>query len=396
MNEVAGRPKFDGRMVFLPRVDALHPGDILLTSNVESDDRKGLISSSMIRAATKGNFSHALICSHPPTFVEAIGSGVSTLSLARCFAYDIGNIRLLRYPDALIAETAARIAMDEVGRDYSVARAVRSVFPTQMLDRIDDHGIFCSALVAQAFTVAGGDLFRPVSPDQTTPATIERMAGLTDITASAFHRALAPRNIEQMSSLDGDRVPTPSSRQTSLSAEYARSIWPKAEALVKDYPELGLEPGATLYGMLRFITDSIDHVRRVRPGGRDAFLQRLMTIDQELAALIGKGELETVLADIEAIDDPSLMKNMQESFSSKPDIDLDALQAYLTTARRGLEVRQDAISNWEGWGLERSKSMTTYIEIDRKVAASMTLRNTAIEEILARCRPLTRYGSAGE
>jgi hypothetical protein len=276
--------------VFLPNVGEIRAGDILLTFNAESEDRKGSKRSRAIATATGGRFSHALVCSTPPTFAEAIGPGVSTLSLARCFAHDLANVRVLRYPDPEVAFRAARLVQLEIGRDYSIARAVRSVFPSRTLDRIDDHGIFCSALVAQVYVAAGSKLFQNTAVDRTTPATIDALDSLEDITSAVFRAGLAPNNIEMMSALDGDRAPTLSARQTQFSSKCAKALFPTADQIAKAYPELGIAVTPTFYGLLDFVAEAVDREANVPRERRDAFAAQLIDLDQALAALIEEGE----------------------------------------------------------------------------------------------------------
>lgn len=138
----------DGQMVWLPAVGLVRPGDILLTNNVESRAAKGLKVSGVIRAATRVRFSHTMICSSPPTFIEAV-----------------------------IAAQAAARAQFEVGRSYWVPRAVGSVLSGDA-GRSADRGTFCSALVAQCYALAAAECFQRVSPERTTPATIEVMVVL--------------------------------------------------------------------------------------------------------------------------------------------------------------------------------------------------------------------------
>ena len=378
------RAEYDGRLVLLPRVDQIRSGDILLTFNSESDDQKGMKQSRLIRAVTKGTFSHALICSTPPVFVEAIGTGVSTLSLARCFAHNIANVRLLRYPDPQIARHASQLAQDEIGRDYSVARAVRSVFPSDVLDRVDDHGIFCSALVAQAYTVAGSNIFRQVPADRTTPATIERLQGLENVTTLAFRSALAPNNIEEMSALDGDRAPTPSAQMTALSAECARQLWPQADALARAYPELELSPGPTFYALLRFVTGVIDRRERIHLDRQEAFMDSVMTLDRALASFISEGKFQAVLGQIIAQDGATIARNISESFKEQADIDLEGMKSFLAAGRQQLTDRLKGIKAWEQWGPERSRALSAYLPIDRECADAIHRRNITLEEILER------------
>jgi hypothetical protein len=382
--------QYDGKTVLLPRVELVRSGDILLTLNAESADRTGSKTSRAITAATRGRFSHALICSSPPTFVEAIGSGVSTLSLGRCFAHDLKNVRLLRYPDASVAAKAAKLVQLEIGRDYSVARAVNSVFPLRTLRRVEDRGIFCSALVAQVYLAAGGTLFARTPVERTTPATIDELQGLEDLTASVFRPALAPRNIETMSALDGDRAPTPSARQTELSNRCAKELFPAAIAIAADFPELDLSVTPTFYGLLDFVVKTIERTGRISEERREGFVDRVAELDEALAAFLETGELAGLQREIAAADDAMLAEAVAKSFDEDPDIDVVALQGYLQAGREQLRQRQESILSWEEWGVERSAAMRAYLAIDRETAESIRRRNILLEEILGRFGGLNR------
>lgn len=376
--------RYDGRTVFLPRVGLVRSGDMLLTFNAESENRAGSKMSRVITAATRGRFSHALICSSPPTFVEAIGTGVSTLSLARCFAHDLNNVRLLRYPDASVAAEAAKLAQLEIGRDYSVARAVGSVFPLRTLRKVEDRGIFCSALVAQVYLTAGAKLFGRTPVDRTTPATIDELEGLEDLTEAVFRPGLAPRNIETMSALDGDRAPTLSARQTALSAKCAKALFPEASGISADFPELERSVTPTFYGLLDFVVKAIERTDRIPEERREEFVGRIADLDEALAASLGTGELAGLLREIAAVDDAMLAEILARSFDSDPDIDLVALRGYLETGRKQLKQRQDSIRAWEEWGLGHSAAMSAYVPIDREAAEAIGRRNRLLEEILGR------------
>lgn len=388
-NDSSHLPEYDGRSVALPRIDLLEPGDILLTSNRVSDDRKGLKQSDAIRRVTRGRFSHVLICSSPPVFVEAIGSGVSTLSLGRCFAHDIANVRLLRFPNREIAQRAAKLAQYEIGRDYSVARAVRSVFPLGVLDRIDDHGIFCSALVAQVFSAAGAASFEHVPIDRTTPATIDGIEGLDDLTDAVFRSGLMPNNAETMTALDGDRAPTLSAKQTQISADCARALWPQVADLIASYPEVALAAQPAFYSILKMVTEAIERAVIVALARRADYDRAVYALDRALAAFVAKGELAALFEEIARVDDAMIMRTMTESFKARPDIDLESLRGYVIAGQRQLADRREAIDQWERWGAERSAALALYLPVERLAADATARRNTALNEILARTgRPI--------
>jgi hypothetical protein len=378
------KPKYDGLTVLLPNVGSLRAGDILLTFNGVSEDRKGSKQSDAIRRATGGTFSHAMICSAPPTFVEAVGPGVSTLSLQRCFAHNWDNIRLLRFPETSIAMKAAQLAQLEVGRDYSIPRAVASVLPQYMVEQITDNGIFCSALIAQVFTAAGAIEFGESLIAKTTPATIERMACLEDVTSEVFSEGLAPNNIELMSALDGDRVPSLADKQTEISGRYANSLGPLADRLASEYPELELTPPITLFQVIQFIMSCFDRASELSASRRSTFLKDLSILDSEAGALLGSGELQRVLNDIISHDKEADRRNFAESFKSRPDIDVRAMQNYQQTSRLQLKQRQEALDSFTGWGLDRSHALAAYVDIQRSTIEPIERRLRLIEDILSR------------
>lgn len=160
----------------------VRPGDVLLTRNVYSDSAYDRTQSSTICKATGGKFSHAMICTQAPTFIEAVGHGVSNLSIQNCFAYNADNVRLLRYTNAEISTSASRAALLFLGRPYSVKRAIASVLPEVGSTDSEDHGIFCSALVAAAYIAAKSPEFIGLNPMKVTPRTLEEMGSFNDVT----------------------------------------------------------------------------------------------------------------------------------------------------------------------------------------------------------------------
>ena len=372
---------YDGVDVFLPQVGKLQPGDILLTFNAVSEHQKGLKTSHSIRSITRGKFSHALICSAPPTFVEAIDTGVGTLSLALCFAHSLDHVRVLRYPVEAVARKAAALSQLEVGRDYSIARAVCTVMPEAVVRRIKDRGIFCSALVSEVFTAAGAREFQKTPSFRTTPATLEKMTGLIDITAQVFERGLAPRNIEMLSALDGDRVFSPASPQVEISNRYAKAVLDDAESLAHSYTHAELDPKASLNGMLQFIIDGFDAAAR-----GEIPLPAIERIDDRLAELIGSGELIAVLREVQSRDEASLRRDLTESFQSIPDIDRTSLENYLVTSRSALDLRQRSVRAIEDKS-SPSKAMNAYLPVDRLAIEHIARRIPVLEAILGRLPP---------
>lgn len=384
MSEPAHNSKYDGVIVLLPDIARLRAGDILLTFNAECENPTEAKQSRMIRRTTGGSFSHAMMCSVPPTFIEAIGAGVSTISLARCFAHNLENVRVLRLPDAELAAKAAALVQLEVGRDYSVPRAIASVLPQSVIERITDKGIFCSALVAQVYTSVGAPQFRGIEVDKTTPATIERLPGLNDVTAQIFREALAPNNIEEMCALDGERVPSLSEAQTEINNRYAKALWPATDRLVATYPEAELEAPITLFQVIQFIMQALDSVTKIAPSRRLAFETEVAALDRQAAELLGSGEMASVLREIVAFDQTVDERNLRESFNPRPDIDVRAMRSYLETSEAQFASRKEALDSFIAWGAERSRALTAYIDYQRETLLPIERRQTLLREILGR------------
>jgi hypothetical protein len=163
--------RYDGVYVFKLLLSKLLPGDIILTRNREASGFKGRRQSDIIAKATRGNFSHAMICTTLPTAVEALGDGVATLSLTNTFCHTLENLRVLRYPDRTLARAAASKAMMFLGQGYSVRDAVLSVMPGTTQPQRVSEGTFCSALVATAFCATEAPEFVGVEPLRRHPET---------------------------------------------------------------------------------------------------------------------------------------------------------------------------------------------------------------------------------
>jgi len=70
---VERNPKYDGLHVFKLDLNRLNSGDVLLTRNAETASSTAKLVSDLIAKTTGGNFTHALLCTKPPTFIEAVG-----------------------------------------------------------------------------------------------------------------------------------------------------------------------------------------------------------------------------------------------------------------------------------------------------------------------------------
>lgn len=90
---------YDGKNVRILSIDKMLPGDIILTRNRWGTRATKRLMSTAISAAGSSDFSHALICQQPPTLIEAIDTGVSTVTMSRCFFHDTRDVRVMRYND---------------------------------------------------------------------------------------------------------------------------------------------------------------------------------------------------------------------------------------------------------------------------------------------------------
>jgi len=377
-------PTYNDRNVFLPVLEALRPGDLILTRNREGERAGDRKMSAGIARVTGGSFSHVMICSVPPTMVEAMPEGVGTISLQRCFAHSLRNVRVLRHPNARVADAAASLTLPHIGRAYSVTRAGVSPFPARSLGILQDRGIFCSALAALVFRRAGAEDIFTRPPDKTTPSTIERYTGLLDVTDLVFREALAPKNVETMSALDGQRRPGPSDRQTSLLLRYGVEIFPKADQLVASFPQADLERPASFFNVLQLIIDAFAAAERV--SDRAGFVTAVENLDEQSAAMLDSGELAAIGDEMVKLDQEALQQELRKSFDPDPDIDVDGLRGLLTTTAAQLAARSASIDGFRGnaWPTGPSRAIASWVRIQSGSLQVLEHRAVAAKEILDR------------
>jgi hypothetical protein len=296
-------PRYDNLYVFKPDLSKLRAGDVLLTRNVESNSLKGRTQSAAIARATGGHFSHALLCTMPPTLMEAIGEGVSNVTAQICFAHGLKNVRVLRYKDQSIARKAAAAAAVFLGKGYSVRRAVRSIVPGATEPTADDGRTFCSALVASAFRAADAPEFASLNPFKVTPAFLEQANCFQDVTQDVFIKILSPNNIEQMSALDGERVVSPLSAQANVLNAYHSKLSPLIKDFTLRYTSLTPHKLPTSFLESLSFIDTIHSVFDGRPlseEGRNA-LKELQVIDTFAYDLLASGEMIKMLREAESL-----------------------------------------------------------------------------------------------
>lgn len=378
-------PYYDGRTVFSLQVGQLRPGDIVLTRNRRDPDKKGRKQSAVIALAGASNFSHAAICSQPPTIIEAIGPGVSTLSLANSFYHAERDVRVLRYADETIARRAAAKAGLFLGKGYSVAMAVKSVSPATADASAPMIQTFCSALVAAVYRSAGAPEFQSINPYRTTPGDLTRLAFLEDVTAQVSRPMLAPRNVEELTALDGKRRPSPFDGQAKALFVLYAAVADDLEAFIRKW-ELSLATPTTFLETLDFLVKALLWATAGDDPLKQLYLPDLRSIDKKLADAFDRSDMRRMNAVADALDAESLARELRQSFEPDPDIDILAMRGLLGATIGQIESRgwvlQDAHRNaglsliWDRW-----------CDLTASSIQALRSRQTVLREVLDRIDP---------
>ena len=288
-------PSYDGKMVFRLDMAKLLPGDIILTRNRRPLQKAARKISSVIAAAGRSNFNHAMLCVELPTVVEAVGHGVSTFAIGNSFYHSRKDVKVLRYPDAARARRAGAPAGLFIGKGYSVRMALNSVMPSVSRTARIPKRTFCSALVAAAFRAAGTAEFQSIDPFKTTPGDLERLAFLDAVTTRVSTEILAPANIEAMSALDGERTVSPMADQAKILFALHAAVSGDVSAFLARW-QVKLAEATTFFGVLKFLVQALGWATQDTNPLRQPYLRDLRSIDQKLADAFDKGELARINA----------------------------------------------------------------------------------------------------
>jgi uncharacterized protein YycO len=378
---VERNPKYDGLYVYVIEVSKLMPGDVLLTRSAEASSMKDRFQSNAIARVTGGNYSHAMLCTVPPTLIEALGPGVSNVTAQRCFIHNLKNIRVLRYPDTAVAKSAGSYALPLLGQHYSIKKAVQSILPTTKLANLSDDKLFCSALVAAAYRKAGAKEFENIDPMRVTPATLEKSNYFTDVTAEVFVRVLSPNNIEEMSALDGDRQPSPMDNQTQLFQEFSGILLPMIREFIETTPELASKPGPTAFLDCVYFIETARRFCEEMPASQEA-RNKIVEIDEAAYAILADGRLEKMHAEATTHDENSVRYTIEQSFMPNPDIDLGATRALIITTRKQIASRSASPQR-----KETSRVGIKWREISDEVVNVLKRRLLGLEESFQRAFP---------
>jgi len=380
-------PKYNGLHVFKPNLNALRCGDVFLTRNAETTSKRDKLISDVIAMATRGHFSHALMCTAPPTLIEAIGDGVSNITVQICFAHDLKNVRVLRYRDNAIASAAASAAMRFFAKGYSVRAAVASIRPGSMASASDNEGIFCSALVAAAFRAGGAPEFASTNPMKVTPAKLEKSDAFTDVTTEVFVSILSPSNIEDMSALDGDRRLSPFAGQAQLlNSYYTRLSGPIGE-LIARHPAFASHRPTSFFECVQFIPSLCAAAKRFPQGTEEDWVRgQARLIDDFAYAFLSEGKLQAMSDAARVIDEESSRYLVEQSFRTDPDIDLDDIVGLIKATRAQIASRASVMNDPERPpGL--SRTWDEWIRITEGTLEDLHRRLSVLNEVLARAFP---------
>lgn len=353
-------PRYNGLHVYVFDANELQRGDVVLTRNAESTSSKGKAVSDAIAAGSGGDFSHALLCTTPPTLIEAVDAGVSNINSHNCFIHDLKHVRVLRYPNAAIASAAASAAMMSFAKAYSVRAAISSIVPGVHLDQTHDDRTFCSALVAASFRAAGAPEFQTIRPMKTTPASLQKSAHFEDVTTDVLKRVPSFENVEDMSALDGDRMPSPMAGQAKLLFGYYSALLAPIDELMAAYPGLlSFRPTSffqclDMIGALCFEVDKLPDTFEAHD-----LRQRTKAIDELAYKLLSEGKWQAMQTAAEAVDNKSMHYTLEESFKPDPDIDLEGTLGFIRQTRDQIRSRTSILDDpgrppgyslvWDEW-----------------------------------------------
>ncbi|RYG37357.1 MAG: hypothetical protein EON93_03755 [Burkholderiales bacterium] len=380
-------PNYNGRTVWLPHLNRLRAGDILLTRSVYDDEAGGTKQAKLIRAVSGGPFEHAAICIAPPTFAEAGGGdegGVFTLSMSRCFAHDLQNVCVLRWPDEETALKAAQFCQLQVGRSYSTIKAIASIVPLDILKT--DRGVFCSSLVAHAYKLADPIAFEQLRPDKISPVGLSKLEGFRDVTDELFHAGPAPRNVETMNALDGKSAPSPADMQTFITKDYAKALIPWSDQFVEAFPEAELERPETFYGFLAFLPLAYDAIVKVAQERHQDYSDALFALDDRAADVLEDRRLSSNMNRIIEIDRTELRRTIAESHKSDPDIDLQHISGLVRARRETLVKRHAAAASFAKYEKDFD-SIRLWNALQNTVTREIEQAMVEHQRILERCRP---------
>lgn len=148
--------------MYILEMDALREGDVLLTSEKS-------ISSKVVRGATLGRFSHAILYVGHGSYIHSDARGVHSANIQRLLFDAPSRVKVLRPLKSASAAQATMYARSQIGKEYSIREAVRTKVGARSRK---ENKQFCSRLVAEAFEYAGYKIVG--TPSYCSPDDIDR------------------------------------------------------------------------------------------------------------------------------------------------------------------------------------------------------------------------------
>lgn len=211
-------------------IDRLQPGDIILTASKSATGK-------LVRLASKGDVSHAMICVQHGSIIDSTSEGVQARNLQREFFSDDEQVSAFRLREALPPLEIQKVvdfARSEIGTRYSKIEAARSVAP---IGKPRGRRQFCSRLVARAYASVGIRLV--ADQDYCTPEELRKSGLLQELDDISV-----PVSAEEVAAMSKRSNPLQLMREAQNEIlAFVRSLDPEVEnftdvdRVVRDHPE---------------------------------------------------------------------------------------------------------------------------------------------------------------
>ncbi|MCF5879450.1 hypothetical protein K3H40_10205 [Aeromonas veronii] len=170
----------------------LECGDIILTTSIQKV-------SSVIRAVTNSDISHAMICLSKGSIVDSTSEGVQARNIEKMLFNDESEIYILRSKTPLTDNQTNNIetyVRSIIGTSYSMREAAASALP--LLSKKTTRKQFCSRMVARAYSFSGIELVD--NPDYCTPEDIKKSDKLKIIEPASIN--ISDDEVVELSSIE--------------------------------------------------------------------------------------------------------------------------------------------------------------------------------------------------
>ncbi|ESW67344.1 hypothetical protein NKL07_01205 [Mesorhizobium sp. C280B] len=212
------------------KIDSVESGDILFTA------RPG--TSKVVRIATHGIVSHAMICVQHGSFIDSTMDGVQARSLQRELFQDDEQVFHFRLKEPVAPEILSNVidyARAEIGARYSLPEAIRSV---RAVRKPRSKRQFCSRLVARVYRRASIDLVPDA--DYCSPEDLRRSPLLMELSVET--ETVSPEEVEWRAA-SGNPIQAMHQAQNVVLAA-ARSVDPDVENFNDLYSLIAKRPDA--------------------------------------------------------------------------------------------------------------------------------------------------------